>query len=74
MKLIKNSNENEMILEFLKGELNSSRFNEKLNEVLGNLNLDLTLITNGDTSNNAEKLCQDQIKKRRLIWKNGNLE
>ncbi len=63
MKLIKNSNENEMILEFLKGELNSNRFNEKLNEVLNSLNLDLTLITNGDSSNKAENLSRLQIMK-----------
>ena len=30
MRLIRKTNEAEMILEFLKGELNSSRFNEDL--------------------------------------------
>jgi len=34
MKTIWISNENEMILEFLKGELNSNRFNEKLVSIL----------------------------------------
>ena len=34
MKKLRDSNENEMILEFLKGELNSTRFNEKLRQIL----------------------------------------
>ena len=39
MKLIKNSSEDEMILEFLKGEYNSARFNKKLVDVLNKLKL-----------------------------------
>lgn len=63
MKTIKKSSEDEMILEFLKGELNSSRFNEKLNEIIDKLNLDLNLITNGDIFSNAENLSRLKIMK-----------
>ena len=52
-----------MILEFLKGELNSNRFNDKLNEVINRLNLDLALITDGDISNNVENLSRLKIMK-----------
>ena len=44
MKLIKDSSENEMILEFLKGEYNSVRFNKKLVDVLDKLNLNSKII------------------------------
>lgn len=48
MKLIRNSSEDEMILEFLKGEYNSVRFNKKLVDVLNKLNLDSKIITEGN--------------------------
>ena len=48
MKIIRESNEDEMILEFLKGELNSNRFNEQLNEVLKELNISKDIIENGN--------------------------
>ena len=52
-----------MILAFLKGELNSNRFNDKLNAVVDKLNLDLDLITNGDISNSTENLLRLKIMK-----------
>ena len=63
MRKIKSSNENEMILEFLKGELNSNRFNDKLNDVIIKLNLDLDLITNGDIASDIENLSRLRIMK-----------
>ena len=63
MVTIKKSNENEMILEFLKGELNSNRFNDKLNDVIVRLNLDLDLITNGDISCDTENISRLKIMK-----------
>ena len=63
MKNIKNSTEHEMILEFLKGELNSNRFNEKLICIINKLNLNLDLITNGDVSNNNDNLSRLKIMK-----------
>ena len=40
MEVVRKSSENEMILEFLKGELNSNRFNSDLNDSLNKLNVD----------------------------------
>ena len=37
MKLIRKANEDEMILEFLKGELNSKRFNGSLDNIINDL-------------------------------------
>ena len=63
MKLIKDTNESEMILEFLKGELNSNRFNNDLNKVLNNLNIDCNIITNGNILNLEENKLRLKIMK-----------
>ena len=54
MEVVRKSSENEMILEFLKGELNSNRFNSDLNDSLNKLNVDSNIISNGDLSNEDE--------------------
>ena len=54
MKLIRKTNEAEMILEFLKGELNSKRFNEDLNNAINELGLDSSIILNGNTEDEQE--------------------
>lgn len=64
MKKIRKSNEDEMILEFLKGELNSLRFNEKLYNVLEKLNISKEIILNGNIND------IDENKKRKLIMLN----
>lgn len=61
MKLIRKTNEAEMILEFLKGEINSSRFNEELNDTLKKLNLNTSIINEGDISNEKENLLRLKI-------------
>lgn len=61
MKIIRQSNENEMILEFLKGELSSLRFYKKLNNVITKLDLEENLITNGIATDEIEN------KKRKKI-------
>lgn len=61
MKTIRISNENEMILEFLKGELNSNRFNEKLISILNELAYSSDIITNGDEGNQKENLLRLKI-------------
>lgn len=61
MKKIRNSSENEMILEFLKGEITSRRFNEKLNNVLHELQYKKELILNGDLSNQQENAQRKNI-------------
>lgn len=54
MKKIRISSENEMILEFLKGEITSVRFNEKLNNVLNELGYEKKLIVNGNLFDKEE--------------------
>ena len=54
MKIIRTANESEMILDFLKGEINSNRFNSELIKVLRQLGLDKDIIINGDISNQEE--------------------
>lgn len=54
MKIIRNSCEEEMILEFLKGEINSKRFNQKLYDILKELNISSEIITNGDINSDGQ--------------------
>ena len=54
MEIIRNTSESEMILEFLKGEINSNRFNNELIKVLEQLGLNRDIIINGDISNQEE--------------------
>ena len=61
MKTIRISNENEMILEFLKGELNSNRFNDNLISILNELSYSSDIITNGDIDNEKENLLRLKI-------------
>ena len=51
---IRESNEAEVILEFLKGEIKSNRFSENLNGVLKELNLDEKIITCADLNNKVK--------------------
>lgn len=63
MKFVKKTNEAEMILEFLKGELNSKRFNEELDNAIEKLNLNSSIIVNGNTSNQQENIDRLKIMK-----------
>jgi len=63
VKVIRTSNENEVILEFLKGELDSRRFNEKLQNVLNKLNLNSDIIAKGDISIDNQNLLRKKIMK-----------
>lgn len=63
MEKLRISNEYEMILEFLKGEIESNRFNEKLNKILKQLNLNSSIINNGNISNEEENLLRLKIMK-----------
>lgn len=63
MKKIRESNEAEMLLEFLKGEINSERFNEDVCNALSSLNLDEAIINNGDITNEQENLQRLRIMK-----------
>lgn len=61
MKRVRNSNEDEMILEFLRGEITSARFNEKLNAILNELGYNKEIILNGDLSNKNENDIRKKI-------------
>lgn len=63
MKLLRNAKEAEMILEFLKGELNSKRFNEDLNNAINTLGLDSNIILNGNVNDNQENIDRLKIMK-----------
>ena len=67
MNLIRKTNEAEMILEFLKGELNLKRFNEDLNNAINELGLDLNIILNGNINDD-----QENIDKK--VWKTKEVE
>lgn len=63
MKVLRNSSEDEMILEFLKGEIKSKRFNEKLQDVINKLNINQDIIINGNILNKEENLFRLKIMK-----------
>ena len=64
MEVVRESCENEMVLEFLKGELNSNRFNSDLNKFLIELNADSNIISSGDLSNEGENSLRLKIMKK----------
>lgn len=54
MKILRKSNEQEMILEFLKSEIDSKRFNKRLKKVIDELKLNIDIIYNGNILNEDE--------------------
>lgn len=64
MNLIRKTNEAEMIFEFLKGELNSKRFNEDLNNAINELGLDSNIILNGNINDDQENIDRLKIMKK----------
>ena len=73
MKLIRKSNENEMILEFLKGEINSNRFNKDLYNVLNELNIYDSIILNGNINNDKENKIRMNIMNKYRGYPNKEL-
>lgn len=73
MKRINKITEEQMILEFLKGEFNSKRFNEDLNKALIKLNLNSNIIRNGDITNKKENLERLKIMKEYRGYPNEEL-
>ena len=63
MKKIRKSNEHEMIFEFLRGELGSNRFKEKLKDVLIKLDLNEDIIKKGNINNEEENQLRFKIMK-----------
>jgi hypothetical protein len=54
MKILKKTTEDDMIAIFLKTEIDSKRFSDKLNEILINKNIDLKIIINPNIKNKEE--------------------
>lgn len=63
MEVLRVSCEDEMILEFLKGEFSSERFGNKLNDVLVKLGLDNSIIIDGNILNKNENFMRMKIMK-----------
>lgn len=61
MKIIRKSCEDEIILNFLIGELESDRFNFELRKTLSSLNLTSTIITNADLNDKKENNSRKEI-------------
>lgn len=73
MKLMRNASESEMILEFLKGELNSNRFNDELNKVLKYLKIESTIIIDGNILDFKENKLRLKIMKEYRGYPNSEL-
>ena len=61
MKFIRVSNENEVVLNFLTGELQSTRFNTKLKQTLKDLKITEQIITKPNLSNQKENELRKEI-------------
>ena len=61
MKIIRKSSEDEMLLEYLKSEINSNRFSERLKKTLTELSISKDIILNGNLESEIEN------KQRKLI-------
>ncbi|MDE7362188.1 MAG: hypothetical protein K2N38_09675 [Oscillospiraceae bacterium] len=62
MKIIRESSENEMILEFLKAESTSERFSEQIKNTIEKLGFDESVVFSADPQNETEN-----IKRRKLL-------
>lgn len=61
MKFIREASEDEMILEFLRGEIKSERFQAQIMEVLKSQNENVEIIINADLNNLNENLKRKEI-------------
>ena len=61
MKIIRESNENEFVFNFLAGELNSARFKDDLKKSLSLLNLSEFIITNANLGNEKENTLRKEL-------------
>ncbi len=61
MKIIRKSNEDEVVLNFLTGELESVRFNVELKKTLKYLNLSETIIKNANLNDKKENILRKEI-------------
>jgi len=68
MRKIKASNENEMVYEFLKMEIESDRYAEQIKAVLKEICIDTAIITNGNIMSDDENILRAEILKRFRGW------
>lgn len=61
MKILRESSENEMILEFLKAESTSERFSEKLEKAMVDLGFDEEIITKADLQSNLQNVQRKKL-------------
>lgn len=61
MRIIKPSNENEMVYEFLKMEINSDRFNENIEIILKEMQVNRDIIINGNINSEQENALRAEI-------------
>ena len=61
MKIIKSISDDEMVLEFLRAEINSDRFSPHVLNALAVLNLDKNIILNPNTKNQTENIYRKKI-------------
>ena len=73
MRKIKPSNENEMVYEFLKMEIDSDRYREQIKNILEELQIDGKIITNGNIMSAKENNLRAEILKRFRGWRNEEL-
>jgi hypothetical protein len=64
MQKIKPSHENEMVFEFLKMELGSDRYAERIEAVLEALRIDKKIITNGNINSERENALRTEVLRR----------
>jgi hypothetical protein len=73
MRKIKPSNEDEMIYEFLKMELDSDRYKEKIEAILNEMKIEKNIIINGNIMSEQENILRIEILKRFRGWRNEEL-
>jgi len=61
MKILRESSENEMILEFLKAESTAERFSEKLEKAMVDLGFDEEIITKADLQSNLQNVQRKKL-------------
>jgi len=73
MRKIKPSNEDEMVSEFLKMELDSDRYRNQIEKILAEMHMDKYIITNGNIVSEQENALRSEILKRFRGWRDKEL-
>lgn len=74
MKILRNSSSDEVVLEWLKAELNSARFGNDLIESINALGLNKDIITNPQVSDKEESISRRKILYRYRNWLDEDLD